>query len=119
MTPENLVPPELTTRFSEALVYAADSHRSQLRKGTAIPYVSHLLAVAAIVFEYGGDENDAIAALLHDAIEDAGGDSARQEIRRRFGAEVVAIVDSCTDAETIPKPPWEERKRAYIEHLAE
>jgi GTP pyrophosphokinase len=119
MTPEHLVPPELTTRFSEALVYAADAHRNQLRKGTAIPYVSHLLAVAAIVLEHGGDENDAIAALLHDTIEDAGGDSTRQDIRRQFGAEVVAIVDGCTDAETIPKPPWEERKRAYIAHLAE
>ena len=119
MIPEYPVPPKLMTRFSEALVYAADAHRSQLRKDTAIPYVSHLLAVAAIVLEHGGSENEAIAALLHDAIEDAGGDIARQEIRSRFGPEVVAIVDGCTDAETIPKPPWAERKRAYIAHLAE
>ena len=110
--------PMLTLRFTEALVYASDAHRSQVRKGTAIPYVSHLLAVASIVLEHNGTEDEAIAALLHDAIEDAGGDTARQEIRRRFGDEVVAIVDGCTDAETVPKPPWEERKRAYIAHLA-
>ncbi len=117
LTPEIIAPPDLTALFPEALTYAVDAHRSQLRKGTAIPYVSHLLAVAAIVLEHGGTEDEAIAALLHDTIEDAGGDSARQEIRRRFGDVVVAIVDGCTDAETIPKSPWEERKRAYIAHL--
>ena len=111
--------PVLTARFSDALVYAAELHRSQLRKGTPIPYVSHLLAVASIVLEHGGDEHEAIAALLHDAIEDAGGDAARQEIRIRFGERVVAIVEGCTDAETVPKPPWRERKEAYIAHLAE
>jgi GTP pyrophosphokinase len=112
-------PTTLSDKFSEALELAAEMHRDQYRKGTPIPYVSHLLAVAAIVLEHGGSENEAIAALLHDAIEDAGGDTARQEIRRRFGGEVVAIVDGCTDAETVPKPPWEERKRAYVAHLAE
>lgn len=119
MALERVLPPKLTIRFSEAMAYAADAHRDLVRKGTAIPYVSHLLAVAAIVLEHGGTENEAIAALLHDVIEDAGGDTARQEIRRRFGDEIVAIVDGCTDAETIPKPPWEERKRAYLAHLAE
>src|SRR5918992_1460748 len=99
----------LSQRFDEALVYATRLHWTQYRKGTAIPYVSHLLAVAAIVLEHGGTENEAIAALLHDAIEDRGGDTTRQEIRKRFGEEVVAIVDGCTDAETIPKPPWKER----------
>jgi GTP pyrophosphokinase len=111
--------PMLALRFSEALVYASDAHRSQVRKGTSIPYVSHLLAVASIVLEHDGTEDEAIAALLHDAIEDAGGETARREIRRRSGDEVVAIVDGCTDAETSPKPPWEDRKRAYIAHLGE
>jgi len=107
----------LTPRFDDALVYASQLHRRQVRKGGAIPYVSHLLAVASIVLEHGGTEDEAIAALLHDAIEDAGGDVARQDIRKRFGDEVVAIVDGCTDAETIPKPPWRQRKEAYIAHL--
>jgi GTP pyrophosphokinase len=112
-------PTTLTNRFTEALELAAEMHRGQLRKGTPIPYISHLLAVASIVLEHGGSENETIAALLHDAIEDAGGDTARQEIRLQFGDEVVAIVDGCTDAETIPKPPWQERKEAYIAHLTE
>ncbi|MBI4750768.1 MAG: HD domain-containing protein [Acidobacteria bacterium] len=106
-----------SARFEEALVYAAQLHKNQLRKGSHTPYVAHLLAVAALVIEYGGDENQAIAALLHDAIEDQGGDAIRQEIRRRFGDDVTELVDGCTDAETIPKPPWRARKEAYIEHL--
>jgi GTP pyrophosphokinase len=112
-------PTTLTNKFTEALELAAEMHRGQLRKGTPIPYISHLLAVASIVLEHGGSETETIAALLHDAIEDAGGDTARQEIRLQFGDEVVAIVDGCTDAETIPKPPWQERKEAYIAHLTE
>lgn len=107
----------LSRRFDAALNCALDLHRDQRRKGTNIPYVSHLLAVAAIVLEHGGTENEAIAALLHDAIEDAGGDHARQIVRKRFGSEVVAIVDGCTDAETIPKPPWRDRKEVYLAHL--
>ncbi len=106
-----------STRFEEALVYATQLHNNQLRKGSHTPYVAHLLAVAAIVIEHGGDENQAIAALLHDAIEDQGGDATRQEIRRRFGDDVTELVDGCTDAETIPKPPWRARKEAYIKHL--
>jgi len=109
----------LSPRFEEALVFATRLHAAQLRKGTAVPYISHLLAVTAIVIEQGGDENEAIAALLHDAIEDQGGDSTRQEIRIRFGENVVAIVDGCTDAETVPKPPWKERKEAYVAHIRE
>lgn len=101
----------LSARFDEALAYAHEAHRDQLRKGTRIPYISHLMAVAAIVLENGGDEDAAIAALLHDVIEDGGGDAARREIRRRFGQRVVGIVDECTDAEVIPKPPWRGRKR--------
>jgi GTP pyrophosphokinase len=112
-------PITLSDKFTEALKLAAEMHRGQLRKGTPIPYISHVLAVASIVLEHGGTENEAIAALLHDAIEDAGGDKARQQIRARFGDAVVAIVNGCTDAETIPKPPWRERKEAYIAHLAE
>jgi (p)ppGpp synthase/HD superfamily hydrolase len=111
--------PLLSPRFTEALVCAATLHTTQTRKGTSVPYVSHVLAVCAIVLEHGGNEDEAIAALLHDAVEDQGGDATRQEIIRRFGETVAAIVDGCTDAETIPKPPWEERKRAYVAHIAE
>lgn len=108
---------ELSARFEEALVYATRLHARQVRKGSGIPYISHLLAVAALVLEYGGNEDEAIAALLHDAIEDQGGDATRQEIRRRFGETVTEIVNGCTDADTTPKPPWQPRKEAYIRHL--
>jgi (p)ppGpp synthase/HD superfamily hydrolase len=104
----------LSQRFEDALVYTARLHAKQIRKGTTIPYVSHLLSVAGIVLEHGGNEVEAIAALLHDAIEDQGGAETREEIRRRFGDAVVSIVDGCTDAEVIPKPPWKERKEQYI-----
>ncbi len=107
----------MTDRFREALALATELHAGQFRKGTTIPYISHLLAVAAIALEFGATEDEAIAALLHDAIEDAGGAAAREEIRRRFGDAVVAIVEGCTDAEVIPKPPWRERKEAYIAHI--
>lgn len=103
--------------FEEALLYATRLHADQTRKGSAIPYIAHLLAVTAIVLEHGGSEEEAIAALLHDAIEDQGGDATRQEIRRRFGSTVVAIVDGCTDAEVIPKPPWRPRKETYIARM--
>ena len=109
----------MTSRFDQALVFAAQLHKDQRRKGSGVPYVSHLLAVAALVIEHGGDEDEAIAALLHDAIEDQGGPKAREEIRSQFGDRVTEIVDVCTDSETIPKPPWKERKLAYIAHLAE
>lgn len=108
----------LSPRFEEALVYANRLHVEQVRKASGVPYISHLLGVAAIVLEYGGSEDEAIAALLHDAIEDQGGAATREEIRRRFGNAVTAIVDGCTDAETIPKPPWRARKEAYLSHLA-
>ena len=107
----------LTTRFEEALVYAARLHADQRRKASGAPYVSHLLGTAALVLEHGGDEDEAIAALLHDAIEDQGGAATREEIRRRFGDRVTEIVDGCTDSDTQPKPPWRERKEAYIAHL--
>jgi GTP pyrophosphokinase len=111
--------PNLTRRFTDAFIYAAELHANQVRKGTPAPYISHLMAVSAIVIENGGNEDEAISALLHDAIEDQGGDATRQEIIRRFGKNVASIVDGCTDAETIPKPPWRERKEQYIAHLAE
>jgi (p)ppGpp synthase/HD superfamily hydrolase len=107
----------LSSRFEEALVFATRLHAGQRRKGTAIPYISHLLGVTSLVLENGGDEDEAIAALLHDAIEDQGGAATREEIRRRFGDTVVAIVDGCTDAEVMPKPPWRGRKEAYIAHI--
>ena len=96
-----------------------NSNREQRRKGSDVPYVSHLLAVAALVIEHGGDEDEAIAALLHDAIEDQGGPKTRDEMLRRFGERVTGIVEGCTDTQTIPKPPWEDRKRAYIEGVSE
>src|SRR5438105_14356845 len=107
----------LTARFEEALIFSTQLHASQSRKGSATPYIAHLLAVTSLVLENGGNEDEAIAALLHDAIEDQGGASTREEIRRRFGNTAVAIVDGCTDAEVIPKPPWRARKEAYVAQL--
>ena len=113
------MPAPMTSRFENALVFAARLHRQQRRKGSNVPYVSHLLAVAALVIEQGGDEDEAIAALLHDAIEDQGGPEARERIRRRFGERVTEIVEGCTDSQATPKPPWEERKRVYIAGIGE
>jgi (p)ppGpp synthase/HD superfamily hydrolase len=107
----------LSERFTEALTYATQLHATQIRKGSGVPYIAHLLGVASIALEYGANEDEAIAALLHDAIEDQGGAATREEIRRRFGDNVTAIVDGCTDTDTIPKPPWRERKQAYIAHI--
>jgi GTP pyrophosphokinase len=106
-------------RFDEALVYASRLHAAQRRKGSGVPYVSHLLGVAAIVLEHGGNEDEAIGALLHDAVEDQGGAPRLDEIRERFGTEVAQIVAGCTDSDVMPKPPWRERKEAYIAHLAQ
>ncbi|HUN56399.1 MAG TPA: HD domain-containing protein [Smithella sp.] len=107
----------LSQRFEDALVYAAKLHKRQARDGSGVPYIAHLLGVASIALEYGADEDEAIAALLHDAIEDQGGDMIRQEIRKHFGDQVVEIVNGCTDSDVIPKPPWKERKDAYIAHI--
>lgn len=109
----------LTDRFSEALSYASAIHRDQRRKGTDIPYVSHLLGTAAIALENGADEDQAIAALLHDAVEDQGGAARLDDIRVRFGDRVAEIVAHCTDTDIEPKPPWRARKEAYIASLAE
>lgn len=108
---------ELTQKFESALIYATRLHANQRRKVGDIPYVAHLLAVAALVLDDGGSENEAIAALLHDAVEDQGGLSTRMTIRREFGEEVVAIVDGCTEFCGTPKPPWAERKARYIEQI--
>jgi (p)ppGpp synthase/HD superfamily hydrolase len=104
--------------LAEAIAYTAAAHAGQMRKGSSIPYLSHLLAVSAIVLEYGGDEDTAIAALLHDVVEDAGGRPRLADVRARFGEAVAAIVEGCTDADTTPKPPWRARKEAYIARLA-
>lgn len=108
----------LTERFDEALAYASRIHREQRRKGTDIPYISHLLGVASLALEAGADEDQAIAALLHDAVEDQGGAERLADIRARFGDRVAAIVDHCTDTDVEPKPPWRARKEAYIASLA-
>lgn len=115
----------LSTRLSEAFAFAAQLHRGQLRNGTRIPYLSHLMATAALVLEHGGGEEETIAALLHDSVEDqghlyrGGAVALRGEIERRFGRAVALIVDGCSDSDSYPKAPWRERKEAYIAHLAE
>lgn len=113
--------PRLGEAFSRALMFAADKHGTQVRKGGDIPYLGHLLSVAGLVIEADGTENQAIAALLHDAVEDAedgDGEAMLAEIRREFGDEVAGIVDACSDTDVQPKPPWKARKQAYIDHLA-
>lgn len=112
-------PDALGPRFDRAVAFARELHRSQLRKATEIPYVAHLLAVASLVIEDGGDEDEAIAALLHDAVEDQGGERTRKRIEQEFGAKVAEIVQACSDTDLEPKPPWRERKEAYIAHLAD
>lgn len=112
----------LTKRFDDALDYAAIVHRNQRRKGTDVPYFSHLMAVASLVLENGGDEDEAIAALLHDAAEDQGGRRELDQIRQRFGDRVAAIVEACSDSlvrNPAEKAPWHERKIAYHRQLLE
>lgn len=106
----------LGPRFEEAFAYAARAHAGQTKKGSGAPYIAHLMGVTAIVLEDGGDEEEAIAALLHDAVEDQGGHDRLSDIRRRFGDRVARIVESCTDSFTVPKRPWMDRKREYVEH---
>ena len=110
----------LSNRFVTALQYAFEAHATQRRKGTTIPYISHLLSVASLVLEDGGTEVEAIAALLHDAAEDQGGEARLEDIRRRFGSDVTEIVDACTDSLTEDpnkKARWSDRKRDYVHHL--
>ena len=107
----------LGPEYGAALAYAHHLHRDQLRKGGNVPYVSHLLAVSSLVLEGLGDEEQAIAALLHDALEDQGDKTSFEEIQRRFGLRVAERVRACSDTEVIPKPPWHDRKQAYLERL--
>jgi (p)ppGpp synthase/HD superfamily hydrolase len=107
----------LGPRFLRAFEFAAQKHAKQTRKASTIPYIAHLMGVASLVLEAGGDEDLAIAALLHDVVEDCGGAPMLKEIRRSFGARVAKIVDGCTDADTDPKPAWRERKEKYIARL--
>lgn len=109
----------LTKRFEDALHYAINVHANQKRKGTEIPYVSHLISVASIVLEHEGTENEAIAALLHDAAEDQGGQKRLDEIRLQFGAETADIVQGCSETMVRPKPEWKVRKDGYIAHIAD
>ena len=120
MSPANVR--AITPRFSEALVAAASLHADQGRKGTDTPYIAHLLGVTSIALEYGADEDQAIAALLHDSIEDAPAEFQAEGVRRliasKFGHKVLEIVEGCTDSDTVPKPPWRQRKQDYINRLA-
>jgi (p)ppGpp synthase/HD superfamily hydrolase len=109
----------LTERFDAAYQLASDLHRTQMRKSSHIPYVSHLLAVSALVLENGGSENEAIAGLLHDAVEDQGGPATLEIIRVQFGDEVAGLVSALSDTDQTPKPPWRARKEAYLDHLEE
>ena len=112
----------LTQRYADAVAYASALHADQARKSTTIPYISHLLGVSSLVLEAGGDEDMAIAALLHDGPEDQGGQSVLNEIRERFGDRVAHIVEGCTDSlseDPEDKAPWRERKVTYLAHLKE
>jgi (p)ppGpp synthase/HD superfamily hydrolase len=108
--------PTLSRRFDEAFVYAHQVHADHMRKGNGVPYIGHLMGVASIVIDDGGTEDEAIAALLHDAPEDCGGRARLDDIRGRFGETVAAIIEDCTDSWTTPKAPWAERKKQYVEH---
>ena len=110
--------PLLSPKFALALQFANEIHGTQQRKGLGAPYVSHLMAVSASVMEYGGNETEAIAALLHDAAEDCGGRPMLETVRVIFGDAVAEIVEACTDTMDEPKPTWRPRKEAYVAHLA-
>jgi len=108
---------QLSGRFDAALKLASDLHRTQMRKSSDIPYLAHLLAVAGLVLEHGGSESEAIAGLLHDAVEDQGGQPTLELIRLEFGDEVADLVFALSDTDATPKPPWRARKEAYLVHL--
>lgn len=113
------VPPALTERFLAAVALAQEIHGRQRRTGTEIPYMAHLLVVTGLVIEDGGDEDQAIAALLHDSVEDGGGRPLLERIGREFGPRVAAIVEACSDTVDLdPDEAWIERKRRYLDHLA-
>lgn len=109
-----------TERFASAMTYADRVHRGQYRKGTGIPYIAHILGVASLAIEYGATEDEAIAALLHDAAEDGGGEATLAEIRAAYGDAVADIVLGCSDSlveDPEDKLPWQERKENYLAHL--
>jgi (p)ppGpp synthase/HD superfamily hydrolase len=111
-------PPALGERFLAAVSLAQRVHEHERRKGTEIPYLAHLLVVTGLVLEDGGDENQAIAAMLHDAVEDGGGRAMLERIARSFGPRVAKIVDGCSDSVDVdPRESWIERKRRYLAHL--
>jgi GTP pyrophosphokinase len=104
----------LTPRITDAFAYAFSVQGQQTRKGTAVPYMAHLMGVTALVLHYGGTETEAIGALLHDAAEDGGGHPRLADIHTHFGPDVARIVDGCSDSFDTPKRPWLERKKAYV-----
>jgi (p)ppGpp synthase/HD superfamily hydrolase len=106
---------EYSPRIVDAFAFTYELHRGQMRKGSPTPYITHLMSVAAIVGRHGGDEDQVIAALLHDAVEDQGGQATLRRIRERFGDDVAAYVAGCSDSDARPKPPWRERKEEFIE----
>jgi (p)ppGpp synthase/HD superfamily hydrolase len=110
---------ELGERFADALGYAARAHRGQIRGSDEQPYIGHLVRVAGLVIQEGGSEDEVIAALLHDAVEDQGGLERLHEIRARYGSTVAGIVDELSDSYGDPKPPWRRRKEEYVRALAE
>jgi (p)ppGpp synthase/HD superfamily hydrolase len=116
-SPAKLTPVKLGPRFLRAFRFAAEKHAGQARKASTIPYVAHLMGVASLVLEFGGDEDMAIAALLHDVVEDCGGAPMLAEVCRKFGKRVAEMVEGCTDSDTMPKPPWRGRKETYIQHV--
>ena len=113
----SLKPPALGIRLQRAFRYAAAKHDGQTRKKSAVPYLSHLMAVASLVLEAGGDEDVAMAALLHDVVEDCGGMPRLKEIRKQFGLRVAKIVEGCTDSFGEPKPEWLKRKTDYLREV--
>jgi len=117
MSADSLRPPDLGPRLQRAFCYAAEKHAGQTRKRSAVPYLSHLMAVASLVLEAGGDEDMAIAALLHDVVEDCGGMPRLREVRKQFGPRVATIVEGCTDSFVEPKPEWVERKKDYLREV--
>lgn len=108
---------QLGPRFRRAFLFAAEMHSGQTRKASTTPYIAHLMGVASLVLEFGGNEDAATAALLHDVVEDCGGLPMLHEVQRQFGARVATIVEGCTDSFTEPKLPWRERKETYLRHL--
>jgi len=117
MSADSLRPPYLGSRLQRAFRYAAEKHAGQTRKQSAVPYLSHLMAVASLVLEAGGDEDMAIAALLHDVVEDCGGMPTLRQVRKQFGARVAKMVEGCTDSFGEPKPEWVKRKKGYLREV--